>query len=184
MTALDLCERADLDEEARKLATEDIPVRTYIEQLARRERVRESIGALTQLLPNVDSIAWGLHSIRSVSVALSSPKTETALKSVEEWIADANDERRRAAMQAAEQAGIGTPAGCLAFAVFLSGGSLAPREAPGVPAPPPHVCGRIVAGAMSLAVALDPRNASELLRAFLAHGFHLAGQLKIWEERG
>ena len=77
MTALDLCERADLDEEARKLATEDIPVRTYIEQLTRRERLRDSIAALAQVLPNVDSIAWGLHSVRRVTEALSGPKAET-----------------------------------------------------------------------------------------------------------
>ena len=60
----------------------------------------------------------------------------------------------------------------LAFAVFLSGGSLAPRDSPAVsPEPPPHICGRIGGRAMSLAVALDPRNASDLLRSFSTRGF-------------
>lgn len=166
------------------MAAPDIPVRAYIEKLAHGERVRDSIGALAQVLPNGNAIAWGLHSIRRVSVAISGPKAEAALRAVEEWMADATDDRRRAAWQAGEQAGIGTPAGCLAFAVFLSGGSMAPAEAPVEPEPAPHMCGRIVAGAMSLAVAMDPRNAPELLRSFLDQGMHLARELKIWEEKG
>jgi hypothetical protein len=184
MTTLEICDQAGLDEEARQMAAPDLPVRAYIETLARGERVGDSVRALAQVLPNGDAIAWGLHSIRRVSVAISGPKAAAALRAVDEWLADANDERRRAAHQAAEQAGIGTPAGCLAFAVFLSGGSMAPEEAPVAPEPAPHLCGRIVAGAMSLAVAMDPRNAPQLLRSFLDHGLHLAGQLKVWEEKG
>ena len=184
MNALELCERAELDEEAKQLATPGIPVRAYIEQLARGERVRDSIRALAQVLPNGNSIAWGLDSIRRVAASASDPKAKNAILAVEQWLAEPNDERRRAAMQAAEQARIGTPAGCLAFAVFLSGGSLAPPDAPAAPEPSPQICGRIVAASMSLAVALDPRNAPDLLRSFVDHGFSLAGQLKIWDEKG
>jgi hypothetical protein len=184
MDTLELCERAELEEEAKQLATPGIPVRTYIEQLVRAERLRDAIRALAQVLPNGDSIAWGLASIRQVAASVSGPKAEKAILAVEQWLAEPNDEQRRAAMQAAEQARIGTPAGCLAFAVFLSGGSLAPPDAPVAPEPSPHICGRIVAAAMSLAVALDPQNASSLLRSFMDHGFRLAGQLKIWDEKG
>ena len=184
MNAKEISERAQLDEDARVLATENIPVRSYIELLAHRERLRDSISALAQAFPPVAAIAWGLASIRRVGAVLAKPQAEATLQSVERWLADPDEERRRGALQAAEQAGVGTPAGCLAFAVFLSGGSLAPPEAPVAPEAPPHVCGRMVSGAMSLAIALDPRNASELRRGFLAQGLQMANERKIWDEKG
>jgi hypothetical protein len=182
MTVLELCDRAGLDEDARQLATPEMPVRTYIEELARGGRVREAMNSLVQVLPKGDAIAWGLESIRRVDAAVVKRGAPEAIQFVEEWLRDPNDDRRRAAKRAAEQAGLVTPPGCLAFAVFLSGGSMAPAEAPVAPEPPSHVCGRMVAGAMSLAVALEPRTAPERLRSFLDTGLHRAEQLKVWEK--
>jgi hypothetical protein len=184
MNAVEISERAQLDGEARNLAAENLPARTYIELLAQRERLRDSICALAQAFPPIDAITWGVSSIRRVGAALAKPNAEPTLQSIEKWLADPTEEGRRAALAAAEQAGISTPAGCLAFAVFLSGGSMAPPDAPVSPEPPPHVSGRMVAGAISLAIALEPRNASELRRGFLTQGLQWATERKIWEEKG
>ena len=86
------------------------------------------------------------------------------------------------ALRSAEQAGIGTPAGCLGLAVFLSGGSIAPPDTPFAPEPEPYLSARMVASAMSLAVALDPQNAVKHFRSFVDRGFQMAEDLKIWEE--
>jgi hypothetical protein len=182
MTTLELCDRAGLAEDARQLATPAMPVRTYIEELARGGRVREAVNSLVQVLPKGDAIAWGLESIRRVDAAVAKRGAPEAIQFIEAWLADPNDDRRRAAKLAADRAGLVTPPGCLAFAVFLSGGSIAPAEAPVVPEPPPHVCARMVAGAMSLAVALEPRSAPERLRSFLDTGVRRAEQLKLWEK--
>ena len=183
MTTLELCDRAELKEDARSVAPPNTPVRLFVQQLARRGLAQEAIGALAQLLPQRACISWGLNSIRQVTAAAETPQAGPALKAVEQWIADPNDELRRAAYKAGKQADLSTPAGCLALGVYLSGGSLAPLEAPVMPIEAaPHLCGKTVAIAMAAAVAMDPRNAAELRAAFLDQGFHLAEQLKIWEQ--
>ena len=133
---------------------------------------------MAQLLPKRHTVAWALESIRRVPAAAGPPE-----QAIERWLAEGTDETRRAAFQAAEQSGIDTPAGCLAFAVFLSGGSLAPPDTQVAPEPEPHLCAQIAAGAMSMAVAMDPQNAPDHFRAFLDRGFQLAKELKIWEEK-
>jgi len=182
MTTLELCDRAALDDNARKLAEAEIPVRVFIDELARGGRVREAVNSLAQVMPKGDAIAWGLDTIRRVDVALLKRGGPEAMQHVEEWLKEPNEDRRRAAKAAADRAGLATPPGCLAYAVFMSGGSMAPAEAPVAPEPPPHVCGRMVAGAMSLAVALEPRTTQERLRAFLDAGLRRAEQIKIWEK--
>jgi hypothetical protein len=181
MTTSELCDRAKLDDEARSLAQPEMPLRTFVAELSRAGRVREAMNSLVQVLPKTEAIAWGLESIRRVDVALIHRGGPEAIERIEAWLAEPNEERRRAAKAAADQAGLVTPPGCLAFAVFMSGGSMAPAEAPVVPEPPPDVCGRMVAGAMSLAVALEPRVTQERLRAFVETGLRRADHLKIWE---
>jgi hypothetical protein len=176
MTVKELWERAELDEEARQVAPPETPARTYVEALARAGRVREAIAALAQLLPRHDAIAWGLESIRRIG-------PPAALKSVEDWLAEPTEERRRAAMQAAGTAGYATAGGCLALAVFLSGGSVAPVGAPVEPQPAPNLCGKMVACAMALAAAADPQHASGHLRSFQDRGWAVANERNVWEEK-
>jgi hypothetical protein len=182
MTIPELCDRAEFDEETRALAAPDMPVRPYVEQLAAAGRLREAAGALAHLLPKKEAIAWGLESIRRVPAASEKRGAEDTMKAVEDWLGGADDAKRRAALQAAEQAGIGTPAGCLGLAVFLSGGSIAPPDTPVAPEAEPHLSAKMVAGAISMAVALDPENALKHFRSFVDRGFQMASESKIWEE--
>jgi hypothetical protein len=183
MTIPELCDRAEFDEETRALAAPDMPVRPYVEQLAAAGRLREAAGALAHLLPKKEAIAWGLESIRRVPAASEKRGAEDTMKAVEDWLGGADDAKRRAAVQAAEQAGIGTPAGCLGLAVFLSGGSIAPPDTPVAPEAEPHLSAKMVAGAMSMAVALDPQNALKHFRSFVDRGFQIASESNIWEEK-
>lgn len=182
MTTSELCELAGLDDDARQFATPEMPVRSYIEELRRAGMVRQAMNSLVQVLPKTEAIAWGLESIRRVDVALIKRGGPEAIQHVEAWLEEASEEKRRAAKVAADEAGLGTPPGCLAYAVFMSGGSMAPAEAPVAPEPAPYICGRMVAGAMSLAVALEPRVTQERLKTFLETGLRRADQLNIWEK--
>jgi len=182
MTVAELCERAELDEQTRELAKPEMAARAFIEQLAAGGRLREAAGALAQLLPKKEAIKWGLESIRRVPATGAKAGSEGPMKAVEDWLGGADDEKRRAALRSAEQAGIGTPAGCLGLAVFLSGGSIAPPDTPVAPEPEPYLSARMVASAMSLAVAFDPQNAVKHFRSFVDRGFQMAEDLKIWDE--
>ena len=183
MTVEELCERADLDEKARQLAKPEMPVRAYVEQLAAGGYHRAAIKALLHLLPQRDAIAWGLESVRKVEPAAAKSKAGPVLKAVEEWVEDPTDERRRATMTAAEQAGTGSPAGCLGLAVFLSGGSMAPPHVQQGPEPAPYLYAKAVGGAMAMAAVEEPRKAADSLRVFVDRGFERAAELKIWEEK-
>src|SRR5258708_1002084 len=108
MTSIDLCELAELSDDARQAAQSGLPVRTFIEQLARGGQVRAAINALALFVPKVEAIAWGLASVRSVNAAMAKPGAEGAVESIEQWLAAPNDERRRAARIAAEKGGIAT----------------------------------------------------------------------------
>src|SRR5215472_15646520 len=182
MTAQELSARAELDEELRQQATPEMPVRGYIEQLAGGERLREAVSVMAHALPKRDAIAWGLECVQRVEAASAKPKAGPALQAVDDWLAKPGEQPRRAAHEAAQQAGFGTPAGCLGLAVFMSGGSMAPAEAPVAPEPAPHVCGKLVAGAILMAAVSDPVNAAKHFRGFLDRGLQLADELKIWEE--
>jgi len=188
MTAQELIERAELDcaeldEETRRLATPEMPLRPFVERLARAGRERDAVSAIAQLLPKADAVAWALESVRKMEGTSAKPPAAAALKSIEDWLKEPSDERRRAAYAAAEQAGLGSPAGCLGLAVFLSGGSMAPATAPVTVEPAPHLCGKTVAGAIMMATVTDPRNAAAHCRAFLDRGFQRADALKLWEEK-
>ncbi len=182
MTARDLSERAELDDELREQAVEGMPVREYLRQLAAGERVREAVSVLAQAMPKRAAIAWGLESLRSVPAAAAIPKSAPVLQAVDDWVAEPGEERRRTAHEAARQAGFGTPAGCLGLAVFLSGGSMAPATAPVAPEPAAHLCGKTVAGAMLMAAVAEPQQAAKHLQSFLERGMARAEKLELWKE--
>jgi hypothetical protein len=183
MTISELCQRAELSEPARQLAEPDMALRSYIETLARGGFLREAVTAFAHLFPKRDAVAWGLESLRGVGAVAAMPLAGAVFEVIDQWLAEPNDARRRAALQVAEPAGMGTPASCLALAVFLSGGSIAPAQAPVAPEAPPHACGKAVAGALAMAIALEPGNAVELQRSFVDRGFRFAKDLKMWEEK-
>ena len=181
MTTERLIARAELDEETARLATAGAAPRDFIQQLA-QGRERAAVSAMAQALPKSQSIAWALEAIRHRQTS-PKPAEAAALATIDDWLKDPTDDRRRAAYAAAREAGFGSPAGCLGLAVFLSGGSMAPVTAPVAPEPQDHLCGRAVAGAILIAAVLDPANAAAHLRGFLARGFQIADELKIWEEK-
>jgi hypothetical protein len=182
MTAQELCDLAEFNEEIRESTQSVLAPRTFVEQLGRSLQLREAIRALAQVLPPGAAIAWGLASIRGVEGAVKMRGAAAAIESIEHWLAAPDEDRRRATRTAADKAGIATPAGCLGLAVFYSGGSMAPPQAPVSIEPARHVCGKLVAGAMAMAAVVEPARAQEKLRAFFDHGMRAANQMKIWEK--
>src|SRR5205085_1715395 len=96
------------------------------------------------------------------------PMERTALGAVLGWIGKPGEPQRRAAEQAALSAGLETPAGCLAWAVFVSGGSISRPDLPAVE-PDPSLFGRTLATAVLLASThKDPTQATARQRQYLA----------------
>jgi len=125
----------------------------------------DALKVLAHSLGGRKCIAWALACLRELKV--STPKQEVAVAAVEKWLAEPNDDNRRAAQAASEQAQISTPAGCIALAAFFSEGSIAPKGANEVP-PPPHVAEKIAAGGVLLAVVSEPTKAAERYQRCIA----------------
>ena len=178
MTAAELIDAAALPEDAGALAKPDMQGNAFIDALSRSGRQPDGIRALAHALPTRDAIAWAVDCLRRTT-SPEKPGEVAALEAIDHWLADGSDDNRRAALAAADNASA-TPAGVLAFAVYLSGGSVAPPQAPVVP-PVKYAAAKAAAGAIVLAVVLrEPEKAPEKFSALIQDGFRRAHDLKIW----
>src|SRR5581483_10538111 len=108
---------AGLSEDARRLASDASDARSFAETLAHAQR-EDSVRFLAHLLPNREAVLWAWSCAKSITPADASPALRASLAATEKWIAQPNDEHRRAAMTAAQQAQVGTPAGAAGLAAF------------------------------------------------------------------
>lgn len=171
---------AGLSDAGRALARPDLDPRTYVGQLLAAEHFADAVRVVAYALPKREAIWWAWYCARKSAPADPPPPVRTALDATERWIAQPTEEHRRIMMAIAEHADVGTPAGCTALAVFFSGGSIAPPEAPPVP-PGDFVTAQLVAGAVTLAsVAIEPEKAPETYRAFVAVGVDVANRIELF----
>jgi hypothetical protein len=155
----------ELSEEAQRILRPEVISAASVNDLAAAGLFPDALKFLAHSLGGRKCIAWSLACLRELE--LSTPKQEVAIAAVEKWLAEPTDDNRRAAHDAAQQAKISTPAGCIAQAVFFSEGSIAPKGANEVP-PPPHVAEKIAAGGVLLAVVSEPTKAAERYQRCIA----------------
>lgn len=174
-TALEVCQRYEPEDEAVECRRDGMTPAEYLAILAERELWTEAVKFLTQALPKEEAIAWACQCVRGCSGTTLAPAGLAALQATEAWLADSTDEHRRAAHAAAEVAGIGTPAGCVALGVFFSGGSLGPKTLePPIP-PADDLTGKALAGALLLAAVVhEPEYARAKLQNFCELGLQFA----------
>ncbi len=179
-SSVQISEAAGISDEARALLRPDLPPQQYVESLVRSGQFPDAVRFVAHSLPKREAVWWAWFCARRASGANPSPAVKASLAATEKWIAQPNDENRRAAMKAAQEAQVGTPAGCAGLAAFFSGGSLAPPEAQAVP-PGEFMTAKAVAGAVILsAVVTEPEKAPEKYRAFIAQGIEVAHKINLW----
>lgn len=176
----ELCAVAELEEEARALLREDHTPQEFIAALVEQERFPDAVRLLAHALPKREAILWAWMLARRVAGGEPPPPTQAALAATERWIMKPCEENRRPMLTIAEEADLGTPAGCAALAVFLSGGSIAPPELAAVE-PGEFAAARAIAGSVTLAAVLvEPEKAPEKFRAFIAQGQDVARRVGMW----
>jgi hypothetical protein len=179
-TVAELCDAAELGEEAVALSLQGTPPRELMRQLIDAGLFTDAVRFLAHALPGREGVWWTWVCARKAAGEAPPPPIRAALAATERWIAQPTDEHRRAAMAAAETADYGTAAGCAGLAAFLSTGSLAPPDAP-VVAPGEFMAAKAVAGGVTLAVlATEPEKAEEKFRAYLALGLEVAERTRLW----
>ncbi|CAN5669951.1 hypothetical protein BH23GEM7_BH23GEM7_12010 [soil metagenome] len=177
---VELCDVAELEEEARALLGDREAPRDFIAALVDQERYADAIRLLAHALPKREAIWWAWTSARQVLDGDPPLNIRAALDATERWIRQPSEETRRPMLRIAEEADLGTPAGCAALAVFLSGGSIAPPEAPPVE-PNEFAAAKAIAGSIVLAaVSTEPETAPAKFRGFIDRGVDIASRIDLW----
>jgi hypothetical protein len=177
-----IAENAELEDEARKLLADQQTPRQFVEALVQKGLLADACRFLGQALPKRESVWWALQCVRQASGANSTPAAAKCLQAAEAWVLAPKEENRQTAKPLADAAGIATPAGALALAVFFNSGSMTPDDLPPVPAPE-HLTGTTAANAALLAAYLrDPAKAEEILQKFVALGLEVLQGTNRWKE--
>ncbi|HKV51456.1 MAG TPA: hypothetical protein VJO52_09665 [Gemmatimonadaceae bacterium] len=182
-TMSEFVDLAGLGDDAKQALQPTHGPREYMNALVRQALHVDAVRFLAHALPKREGIWWAWVCARRAAGDTPSPSAQAALDATERWIGQPTDENRRAAMQAAEAAGVATPAGCTALAAFLSGGSLGPAHTPPVP-PGEFLTAKAITGAVvASAVSREPEKAPERFQAFIAQGLDVVNRLQLWTGR-
>jgi uncharacterized protein DUF6931 len=177
-----ICENYEVEEPARALLTPTQTPQQFIDTLIAKELCADACRFLAQALPKREAIWWAWQCAAKAAPPKAPDKAAAALQLVEKWILKPIEPNRRPAMEAAEAAGIGTPAGSTALAVFFSGGSMAPPDLPPV-APPEHLAGVAAGNAVILSALLgEPDKATARYHTCLNLGLEIATGTNRWRE--
>ena len=181
-----LAERAHLEEDAAALAATSTDGGALVQALVADGKTPEAFRVMAAALPPREGVWWAWVSARHATQLAASggepaPPLAAALAAVEQWIANPDDDRRRAAWSAGQAAGLETAAGCAASAVFFTSGSVAPPDVTPVP-PPAGINGLLVSNAVALAAAAHPQHFEALAGAYIAQGLEVVKQLGGWDK--
>lgn len=178
--------RATPDEPALGIVQPGVSAESLCTAWLKEEQFPSVVRLIACVLPSRESIWWAWvsarHATQMPGAAAPTADMHTAMSLVEQWIVRPDDDARRAAWDAGNAAGLDTPIGMVATAVFLSGTSIAPASSPPLP-PPPGVTTAIVAGVIMLSAASnkDPLQIAPTLSAFSAQGLEIVKRLGGWD---
>lgn len=142
---------------------ESVTPAAWCENLREAGRTADALTLVGLALPRFEGVVWASNMVEAMGGALD-PQIMAAIKS---WIADPDDKSRRAVWGLAETADDEGPERLLAYAVFLSGGSIAAEDQMAVN-PQPDLSGRLAAAAVITAAYRTPDPPSALAAALKA----------------
>ncbi len=172
-TAIEILGRYQQERSFREQVSPELTPVELINQLYQQKQWQNLVSFLCYALRPTEAIWWGYLCIDTLDSPLTDVQSQTVTV-VEHWLHAPDETHRRAAEIVIKQVGLDNPAGWLAQAVFWSGGSITPLDAPENPAPPFLFCPAI-AGAISLAAVLpDGAKGEKRYRQFIQMGIDIA----------
>jgi hypothetical protein len=170
--AAEVLDRCEISPEGQALHSADDSTDGLIGKLAEAGLWPDALRLMAYALPRPHAIHWA-WACSNVYAETCGPAQTAALATALAWLRKPEEEQRLPAHAASEAAGLDSAAGCVALAVFWSGGSMAPPDSPAVP-PPEHLCQHVVACAVQLAGRAYPERASQSYSQFLNLGREIA----------
>lgn len=143
-----------LSSEARALIAPGLTPAAVVERLQAKDLHEDAMIFTAYVLTERDLAWWGCLCAWKEARPEPLEKEAEAFRACLRWIQKPGEETRRAAAEAAAVAGLDTPAGAVAQAVFFSGGSI---SGPGLPEvkPAPEVMSNLILGALRVAAARE-----------------------------
>ncbi|MGH7506381.1 MAG: DUF6931 family protein [Longimicrobiales bacterium] len=179
-TVPSLCDAAELSEEALDAFGDDVAPRTFLERLVAQEQFDDAIAFLAHALPRREAVWWAWLCARAAAGDKPAASVMASLDATKTWIAEPTDAHRRAALDAAEITGIGSPAGCAGLAAFLCGDTLGPAGAPAAP-PGEFAAAKAIGGCINMAAVADAKaDIGARYREFVQKGLELADRTQLW----
>jgi hypothetical protein len=173
-TNLDRCRAALWNQQAQQLVTDDRRPQEILDSLVAADHLADAIRFFALALPKRSSIWWGTLCAWNAYGAQLTGEDLAALETTLSWLRSPGEINRRAAEAAGRKASVRRPAGALAMAAFMSGGSISRPDLPFVE-PGPQATARLVAGAILLAAVLrEPLQYRDHYRQYLAIGLDVA----------
>ena len=170
MTTKEISEAAHLSAGAFALLREDSTPETFVGALEKQELYEDAVNFQAHKLSSSDGVKWALACIRELESPEQKAKKSASLEAADRWVLAPGDSTRWAAKEAADKSADTTPADILAIAIFMSGGSIAPRESPEVQ-PPPYSAQKLISGSVRVTVLThEPQHAVERYKRALALG--------------
>jgi hypothetical protein len=171
----DVLSRCELTPEALALTEGMADTASAIAALIKAGFLIEAARVFAHALPKREAVWWACMCALHTAPEPLPPADLKARELAEKWVRSQADDIRRAAMQEATTAGFQSPEAWAAVAAFWSGDSLVPVDAQMKVAPPPHLTGVAVAGAVTLAaVRIKPARKDQRLNLFLGSARDIA----------
>lgn len=175
-----ICEAAELSEEGAALLREPIEPSQLITRLLEEQNFADAIAFLAHALPRREGVWWAWLCARDAAGEKPNRAVLSSLDATKAWIAEPTDANRRAALEAAQPAGLTTAVGCAALAAFLCGDTLGPAGAPPAPADE-YAPSKAIGGSIHLAAVADETADIRARYAdYVRRGLELADRISLW----
>jgi hypothetical protein len=168
--AMVFCADIPLSDDAQAALRDEQYVPEYLEKLIEEKHYIDAAQVLAKLMPPREGVWWAAQCVARSFGDAPKPQEVRALRAAERWVTEMTEDARYECYEAAKKARLGSPANCVAMAAFLSGPSLAPRDADIVP-PSPDFPAKMVAGTvMASSLSATPELSAAQLATFLEEG--------------
>jgi len=173
-TAADICRGYKPEAGDRALLDDQMTPREFLQALTTAGRITGALQFLAQVLPKREAVRWACLCVGRTGDAGRSPAEARALAAARSWVDEPSQAGCYEAWEAAQAAGLETPAGLAAAAAFFSGKTMSPPDLPPT-RPPDSLTGETVHSALLMAAtAMEPSEAEAALGEFLKQGTALA----------
>jgi hypothetical protein len=156
--------------------------RHFAEMLIERKHWMDAVAYLSHAITPREAIWWAWFCARKAALPKSDPEQLKALSIAEAWIAQPNEDNRKAAKEQMKRVPAGSPPQCVLEAVVYTGE--VENEISGEKAPPvPYITSKFVNAAVMCSIyELNAKEPELVAGEFLKQAMDVANRIQLWTQ--